>query len=206
MLYDVHRILYGSEMHLLVMIGVGAISLAAGAWCWQGGKHYYAIQRSRRTLDRLQKIAAQPENAPARQFGYLRQVNPYVFEELVLSCFELRKVKIKRNSRWSGDGGIDGRIKLPGDDRWTFLQMKRYRGSISRAHIEAFVMLCAKKNVRGLFVHTGKTPASVKGREFETIEIISGERLLALINGYELEVFGGNIETDYKKRSVFNGR
>ena len=59
---------------------------------------------------------------------YLRKINPYVFEELLLLAFERRGMRVIRNSRYSGDGGLDGQVLIDGE-RW-LIQAKRYGRTI----------------------------------------------------------------------------
>ena len=60
----------------------------------------------------------------AGKMAYLRKINPYVFEELVLDGFRSKGYGVKRNRRYSGDGGIDGRVYLDGKEY--LVQCKRY--------------------------------------------------------------------------------
>nr|WP_306670548.1 restriction endonuclease [Acidithiobacillus ferrooxidans] len=46
----------------------------------------------------------------ARRIAYLRKIDPLVFEELVLDAFQKEGWLVQRSTRYSGDGGIDGRI------------------------------------------------------------------------------------------------
>ncbi len=40
----------------------------------------------------------------------LRKMNPYAFEELLLTCCQNQGWQIERNFRYTKDGGIDGRV------------------------------------------------------------------------------------------------
>lgn len=121
---------------------------------------------------------------PAQAFSYLRKVNPYTFEELVLDGFLRGGYKVKRNRRYSGDGGIDGRVSKDGEEY--LVQSKRYRGYISRQHVEDFSRVCTRERRKGFFVHTGKTgDASWETVSlFGNVDIVSGERMLRLV-GYQ---------------------
>jgi len=46
--------------------------------------------------------------------AYLRKIDPYVFEELLLEALLSKGFKITRNKRYSGDGGIDWQSLLQG--------------------------------------------------------------------------------------------
>jgi len=121
-------------------------------------------------------------NRNARVFGYLRKVDPYVFEELILSCFEEVGYQIKRNKRYTGDGGIDGRLFR--DGKIYLVQVKRYAKYIAKEHVNAFAVAVQENGAdTGYFVHTGKTGAASKEWQYPNIKIISGEKLLGLLNG-----------------------
>ena len=112
---------------------------------------------------------------------YLRKINPYVFEELILTSFENKGYKIIRNKSYSNDGGIDGKILL--DGKLYIIQAKRYSNSVKSQHI-----VDLKKKVQdssatgGIFVHTGTTSAkSYDLYRYSEIQIISGSKLVELI-------------------------
>lgn len=133
----------------------------------------------------------EPRANPARVFGYLRKVDPYVFEEMILTELEARGHVIERNRRYSGDGGADGAFVLNGR-RW-LIQAKRYRGPVRTADIAAFDALCRQLGARGLFVHTGRTTGA--GRDAATdsgfIRIISGGDLIGFLAGDSLRLAHG---------------
>ncbi|EIA9097383.1 restriction endonuclease, partial [Escherichia coli] len=114
---------------------------------------------------------------------YLRKINPYVFEELLLLAFERRGMRVIRNSRYSGDGGLDGQVLIDGE-RW-LIQAKRYGRTIRPSHIDDFGELLRREGCRGFFVHTGRTGPASRARLvlWPDIELVSGQRLLKLLNG-----------------------
>lgn len=116
-----------------------------------------------------------------QRLNYLRKINPYVFEELLLLAFERRGYPVKRNRSYSGDGGLDGQVFIAGQ-RW-LVQAKRYSRAVDPAHVAAFGELLAREQVPGFFIHTGRTgPKSYRhGRQYPAITIISGQKLLALL-------------------------
>lgn len=116
--------------------------------------------------------------------SYLRKVDPFVFEELVLYSFRKAGYRIIRNARYTGDGGVDGRVIR--DGKRYLLQMKRYSGFIHLEDVQALDALCRKKNRGGLFVHTGRVPDSVR-------EYLAGGSRVVLVDGarlYDLVVRG----------------
>src|ERR1035437_10122313 len=72
--------------------------------------HKRYILTSKRILKKIRSFNGSAQEA--RILAYLRKINPYVFEELLLTVFEEQGYHIKRNPRYSNDGGIDGIIFL----------------------------------------------------------------------------------------------
>ncbi len=120
----------------------------------------------------------------------LRQMNPYAFEELLLTCCLEQGWKIQRNFRYSNDGGLDGRIVIAG--RLYLIQAKRYRGYMNPKHIHDFHLVIKKKEaVGGFFIHTGRTSELSKEllREYR-ISLLSGQRLVDFVLGQKLKFLG----------------
>ena len=162
-------------MNLLIGILVSAILIV---WCFpkkRFWRHQYNIGRANRALDTLCRI-----RYPGQQFAYLRKLDPFVFEELLLSAFERQGHIAIRNKRYTGDGGIDGKVVI---NKQPFLvQAKRYKGYIQASHVAEFALLCRQQKCSGLFIHTGKTGKTAYVAQCSTdIKIISGSRLLALL-------------------------
>lgn len=145
-------------------------------------RHTLRINQSKRCLIKLKQI-----NHPAQKINYLKKINAYTFEELILTAIDQsQEARIRRNHRYSGDGGIDGRFKL-GNDLY-MIQAKRYKDAIQLAHVKQFAEQVRKAGCRGIFVHTGRTPESAWEhlKNYREIEIISGNRLIELIEcGYK---------------------
>ena len=110
----------------------------------------------------------------------LRSVNPFVFEEMILTALKKRGFKITRNKRYSGDGGIDGQVRIKNEHY--LIQAKRYKNHINPAHVQTFVRLCRKRGEKGLFVHTGKTgKKSYQVVQNSDVTLISRKRLLNML-------------------------
>jgi len=121
-------------------------------------------------------------------FAYLRKIDPFVFEELILYSLSKRKdVKIVKANRYTGDGGIDGTffLTVDGKKRKILIQAKRYQSHINKKHVEEFCDLISndKSVYAGYFVHTGKTGAATKdvGKQCAKMKIYSGKRLIELL-------------------------
>ncbi|CDL79979.1 restriction endonuclease [Xenorhabdus cabanillasii] len=134
-----------------------------------------------KTAERILKKLPSLSNDGSR-LNYLRQINPYVFEELLLLAFKKQGFKVKCNKSYSGDGGVDGKVWIEG--KCYLIQAKRYSQAINPKHIEEFGKVLQYMNCEGFFIHTGRTgEKSIYHSINYPIYIISGERLLNLLTG-----------------------
>ncbi|WP_432735242.1 restriction endonuclease [Cronobacter sakazakii] len=149
------------------------------------GAHACRHQRYRQTANRV--LLKMPELKAGQQILYLRKINPYVFEEMILTAIERRGIPVRRNQRYSGDGGIDGQFWI-GQERW-LVQAKRFASAVRPEHIRQFGELARKEKCKGLFVHTGRTGfISVKHfNDYPEILLVSGSSLLDLLSGAPVE-------------------
>lgn len=173
------------------MIETLGIASAAIAFGWLIGPrpaaHGRQIAKAERVLRRLSAL-----NGPgrsARVIAYLRKVDPFVFEELLLSAFARRGVRVRRNRRYTGDGGVDGFLKFAGG---IWVQAKRYRGHVRASDVAAFKALVFARRCRGVFIHTGRTGRGARAAAGE-VEIISGQRLVNLVLGDPVWLFGSRL-------------
>lgn len=148
-------------------------------------KHRYYRRLAKQSLRYLH----QTERNPEQVFAYLRKINPYVFEELLLLAFCEQGFRIEKSNVYSNDGGIDGYI-YDERNRAFLVQAKRYKGFINPKHVKAFAKVVNQRAYAGFFVHTGRTGTMAKEKLPRNISIISGRRLLEL-----LEVPGWNKTT-----------
>lgn len=128
--------------------------------------------------------------SPGRVYARLRAMDPLAFEELLLESFAARGHKVRRNRRYTGDGGIDGQVIIGG--RVWLIQAKRYASAIRPEHVAAFANVCRSRRSPGIFIHTGRTGALSRAA-FDgsgQIELISGEKLIALLSGAPLQIGG----------------
>lgn len=141
-------------------------------------------QRNRRQSKRvLQAVRAFKEpGMAARCLCYLREVDPLVFEEVVMSALEDAGFLVLRNRSYSGDGGIDGAFWSP-QLGWYAVQVKRYRAHIDRQHVRDFSNAIRQRGFDGgLFVHTGRSGAGVYPVLAEVgMGLLSGQRLVELV-------------------------
>lgn len=144
-------------------------------------RHLHKVARSRTLREKISTIAAQ-ENGFARALGYLRKIDPLAFEELILTAVEDDNVRIIRNLRYTGDGGVDGELNHRGQR--VLIQAKRYGAHIQRAHVAAFASVCGARGACGLFVHTGRTGAGSRTAQADAggrVLIVSGHRLIEFL-------------------------
>ena len=150
-------------------------------------RHHWRIKKASWFLRRLREIGL--ESGPAAQFGFMRSkaIDPFTFEEAILTALEQRKIKIKRNRRYTGDGGIDGIAWCEGNR--TLIQAKLYRGYIKPQDVRDFRGLCQRRNALGLFVHSGRTGPMSQECISPMLDIISGNRLLQFLEGRAMKLF-----------------
>lgn len=159
---------------LAVFVATG-FSRRAGA---RVRRHRRYRQTAERVLTRLPQLASD-----GARLNYLRRINPYVFEELLLLALENQGLKVIRNPSYSGDGGSDGQVLIDGK-RW-LIQAKRYSRSISPQHVRDFGELLACENCCGFFIHTGRTGRKSRDdlQTYPQVRLVSGQRLLNLLAG-----------------------
>lgn len=139
-------------------------------------RHRWRQKAAKRVLVKLQKLEGLPH-----KLAYLRNIDAFIFEELVLEAFERRGCRVKRNKRYTGDGGIDGKFWI--NKKLYLVQAKRYSNHISASHVREFIALCDQHRSKGIFVHTGRTGKMSKeiANDCPNVTIISGERLIQLV-------------------------
>jgi restriction system protein len=145
-------------------------------------KHHRQIKRSYVIIAKLKGFTNE-----GSVIAFLKKIDPYIFEEVILSALKQKGCKIRRSPSYSGDGGVDGEFVLNGE-RY-LVQSKRYQDHIKLQHIKEFISVCDKKKTKGIFCHTGRTgKQSWKGLANTNVSIISGHRLVALIKGGVLDI------------------
>lgn len=120
--------------------------------------------------------------------NYLRKLDPFVFEELLLIAIAQNKsCKVIRNKNYTGDGGIDGRFIYATEDNQKYLyiiQAKRYSTYINNQDVLEFSKKTHEEKAhRGLFIHTGRSGRAARRNMHDSynIKIISGSKLVSLI-------------------------
>ena len=143
--------------------------------------HKWRKESAKKTLQKIQHM----ENPQI--FSYLRKVDPFVFEEMILEVFRNdERCKVVESDRYTGDGGIDGEFifNKNGKKMRIIIQAKRYNGHINIEHVKEFCKLLQnKKYDKGFFIHTGKTGSGSKQEinRCNGLELISGSKLINLL-------------------------
>ena len=159
------------------------------AWIyWTKRRHRGNIQQARRILRTLRTF-----EHDGQIMMYLKKIDPYVFEELVIQLFDESGFAVWRTPSYSGDGGMDGKVYHPSLG-WCFIQSKRYNKSIRSEHVHTFVKLVGKRH--GFFVHSGTSSNVIR-------QDLAGTRI-RMLSGSTLVDFIREPQCIYKKLGVSN--
>ena len=141
----------------------------------------------------LKNFRSNKKNYSSRQrFSYIRKVDHFLWEEILMSCFEERGYPVIR-TKMTRDGGSDGFVTINGN--FIVIQAKRYKGEIAKAHVMELDRLVSqnKRFNKGLLIHTGKSSAPIL-KHFKMndhLEIISGvDAILGFLDGHPIHLFG----------------
>lgn len=144
--------------------------------------HKWRKKSAKKTLKKLSMFQNN-----GQMFMYLRSIDPFVFEEMILYALSLRDdVEIIEATRYTGDGGIDGTFiwKTGNYKKKVLIQAKRYRNHINKKHIDDFCVVLANEGAdMGMFVHTGRTGKGSKEilKNCHKMRLYSGEKMLSLL-------------------------
>ena len=165
------------KMQLLLAVILITTSIAYVLSLYKSNRHQRRRKKATQIANKLKTFSE-----AGQILTYLRKIDPFVFEEMLLNAFEACGYKVIRNKRYTGDGGIDGQVIYEG--KRIPVQAKRYAHHINKAHMVAFTEVTHKRRAPfGLFIHTGQTgKGSYEVATQDTpILIISGDRLIRLI-------------------------
>ncbi len=156
------------------------MSLCAAWHSWR--RHGFRRLRASWSAAQLAAIGRMDSRStdPSRRIQYLRQMDPFVFEEMVLDTFQRHGWTVVRNRRYTGDGGIDGRVYNGGD--WYGVQCKRIRGDVLLHVLLKFERDLKRNGLRkGFFVHTGRLAATAFENTPPCITVISPPQVVEWI-------------------------
>lgn len=167
----------GNFIYQLGILGLLAVFALVWKLVFHKKRHAWYIKRAAAVYKNLTEDSL----TEPQIIQYLRHVNPYVFEELLLLSFEKRGYKVVRNARYSGDGGVDGHVVIDGQK--IPIQAKRYSAHIRLGHVIQFSELVAKRKVPfGFFIHTGRTGKGCRNEDLiKNVRVISGKYLIDFI-------------------------
>lgn len=139
------------------------------------------IKEAKSVINKLRKRQLSESEKLPVVLGTLRKIDPFVFEELVLTCCQEKGWRIIRNKRYTGDGGIDGKVII--DKQLFLIQVKRYSNHINPQHLRDFQRVITQQGaIGGLFLHTGKTGRLSKAVvKDSTVLIVSGRKLVDFV-------------------------
>jgi len=141
----------------------------------------------------LKEFKSNKDNfTPMQRFAYIRKVDHFLFEDILMSSLELRGYPIVRTPA-TRDGGSDGFVTI--GKYHVVIQAKRYKGRIAKEHVIALENLVRNtaKLHKGLFIHTGKSSKPILDyvRTSSHLELISGvTNILNILDGGKVELFG----------------
>jgi len=133
-----------------------------------------------------------------QRFSYIRSVDHYLWEEIIMTCLEERGYSIHR-TKYSRDGGSDGEFVFEKD--YIVIQAKRYRGRISKKHVQDLhhLVLRSKKFKRGLFIHTGKSSEPILQYVRDSnndLAMLSGvDQIIRFLDGEKIYLFGNPLKS-----------
>ncbi|TXE54546.1 restriction endonuclease [Serratia ureilytica] len=193
---------------LTVVLIVLFVAVMLGLNC--RGREAASRRRHRRYQATAMRVLARLPllGGDGQRLAYLRKINPYVFEELLLLAFERQGYAVIRNTAYSGDGGLDGQVIIEG--KTYLIQAKRYGRTITPSHITSFGALLRHHHCQGFFIHTGRTGQLSHAllQNHPHIHLVSGQKLLALLAGNAewTSFLSGNTVTKRSISHVSEGR
>lgn len=170
------NILIDYQIVKFLSIAAVALAVALSYKFRKNTRHKYKQNQAKKILKKISSF-----DSDAKIFSYLRKIDPFVFEEMILDGFENGGFKVIRNKKYTGDGGIDGKVII--DNQTCLIQSKRYKSYINPKHVHEFNLMCLSEGVSGFFCHTGRTSKAlletIKGDS--NVVLVSGDRLINLL-------------------------
>lgn len=144
----------------------------------------YAMEEGKRILNRIQKNPPASGEEVRVLLPILKQLNPFVFEEVLLQACERWKYHVIRTEKQTNDNGIDGGFAYNG--YFYVIQAKLYSGDTVAKHLEMFANAIKWHHAtRGFFCHTGKAAEEFwqTAAAYPVIEVVSGQKLVDFLLG-----------------------
>ena len=169
-------------LYLLILVFIFLFGALLLFFKYEKASHRWRKKSASKTLQKVRQF----EN-DGQVISYLRKLDPFVFEELLLLAIsENLNCTVIHNRKYTGDGGVDGKFILhQGNSKKLYLiQAKRYSSHINHNDIlKLSKEVENQKAFRGLFIHTGKSGKQSWKNSFNVsnVEIVSGEKLVELV-------------------------
>jgi restriction system protein len=153
---------------------------AAGKDISSALRHWRKTRRAERALEKVRTFDG--EKVVPRVLAYLRKLDPFVFEEILLCALNEAGYRVRRNRKYTGDGGVDGRLS-DAEGNKILLQAKRYSGYVKASDVDAFSILVERYDdiAFGIFFHTGRTGPKSHWKKGKCVTVISGNHLVRLL-------------------------
>lgn len=139
-------------------------------------RHRRWRKEARAVLKRLSRSSLTDDQG----YQIVQGMSAYAFEYLITEGFREQGFEIRKLKRSSGDGGIDGMVKL--DGCWHLIQAKRYNAPVSTATLNEFYQVCVERRMPGLFVATNgfTSPASAFAKKAGRLTLLNGMELISI--------------------------
>lgn len=152
----------------------GWLGLRNGWIYWMSRRHRRNIRNAKNVLSKIRSF-----EHDGQIIAYLKKINPYVFEEMVVQLFKEAGYLIWLTPSYSGDGGVDGKVFHPAVG-WCRIQSKRYGKAIRTQHVHDFIAVVGKRH--GFFVHSGTSTDDIRALLRGTrVRMLSGAQLVRVI-------------------------
>jgi restriction system protein len=190
-----------NHLYVYVILGLMALLLLSALFYRNGRKSFrfkfipWRRLYARKWLANFRK--SKTKFTIPQRFKYLRDIDHFLFEEILVTTFEQRGYKVIR-TKMTRDNGSDGYVFING--KKIVIQAKRYSGHIKRSAVIEFEKLIqTEKGVSaGLFIHTGKTsgPVLKMFHDSQDMVLLSGlDRVINFIDGGDINIFSQPLKT-----------
>lgn len=195
MLYEPMLYIFGNPISLSIILAIGLILSTLISFLIFRKRKPWRVAASRKWLE---KFRSNKNNySPMQRFAYIRKVDHFLWEDILMSCFEERGYPITR-TKMTRDGGSDGFVTING--KLIVIQAKRYKGNIAKAHVLELERLIIRNKAfdKGLFIHTGKSSGPILDyfKSSDHIELLSGvDSILRFLDGDRISMFGASLNS-----------
>jgi restriction system protein len=144
----------------------------------------FAMEEGKRILNKLHKQPLVTGEEVKAILPILKQLNPFVFEEVLLQACERWKYHVIRTEKQTKDNGIDGGFAYGG--YFYVIQAKLYGAEPNLDHLGLFARTIRwHQAARGFFMHTGRATEEFKkeAMNYPAIEVVSGQKLTDFLLG-----------------------